>query len=410
MQIQNSIRRSRHLLALALLSAFAAPAWADSCTGTGVDSSNAVAGTNTTACGEGNTAFGNNSSAFGFLNLTAQNNSSAFGFGAAAMGANSTAFGAWDDLNGDGTLPTFFGVVLGDTDFDGDGLADFNSEITTAYGAHSLAIGAASQAIGSFSNVVGFRNAAYGEASNAFGSNNRATGIGSNALGGSNTASGDYSTAVGYNNNASASYSTALGYGAVADREFTVSVGATGAEHQIVNVAAGTQTTDAVNLGQLQSTLATANAYTDTAVATGGTQANAYTDNRETAIRGDMTAGDARTLSQANSYTDARISEISNLSDDFDAFRGDVNRRIGVQDDRIDRVGALGSAMIGMAASAAAVEGSRTRLGVAAGTYGGKQALSIGLQQRVGTRAAVTIGGAFSGSERSATVGVGFGL
>lgn len=77
-----------------------------------------------------------------------------------------------------------------------------------------------------------------------------------------------------------------------------------------------------------------------------------------------------------------------------------------MQDDRIDRVGALGAAMI----SAAAADGGRTRLGIAAGSHGGKQALSVGLQQRLGNRAALTIGGAFSGSERSFTVGVGFGF
>jgi len=34
----------------------------------------------------------------------------------------------------------------------------------------------------------------------------------------------------------------------------------------------------------------------------------------------------------------------------------------------------------------------------------------VGVQRRMGTRAAMTLGGAFSGSERSATVGVGFGF
>jgi hypothetical protein len=63
-----------------------------------------------------------------------------------------------------------------------------------------------------------------------------------------------------------------------------------------------------------------------------------------------------------------------------------------------------------MSASAAAVDGSDTRLGIAAGTYGGAQAQAIGLQQRIGKRAALTFGGAFSGSERSATVGFGIGL
>lgn len=67
--------------------------------------------------------------------------------------------------------------------------------------------------------------------------------------------------------------------------------------------------------------------------------------------------------------------------------------------------------MIGMAASAAAAgDAGDTRIGIAAGQYGGKRAFSVGVQQRLGKRAALTLGGAFSGSERSATVGVGIGF
>ena len=60
----------------------------------------------------------------------------------------------------------------------------------------------------------------------------------------------------------------------VADQADTVSMGSADHQRRIVNVAAGTAATDAVNLSQLQSALDTANAYTDSAVATGGTAAN----------------------------------------------------------------------------------------------------------------------------------------
>ncbi|MGH8236538.1 MAG: hypothetical protein ACREXP_05880 [Steroidobacteraceae bacterium] len=42
--------------------------------------------------------------------------------------------------------------------------------------------------------------------------------------------------------------------------------------------------------------------------------------------------------------------------------------------------------------------------------YNGAEALSIGVQRRVGKRAAFTLGGAISGSERSGTLGVGIGF
>jgi autotransporter adhesin len=66
-----------------------------------------------------------------------------------------------------------------------------------------------------------------------------ATGVDAVAIGGASVASADNSVAIGANS--------------VAARPNTVSVGAAGKERQIVNVAAGTQSTDAVNVAQLTS-------------------------------------------------------------------------------------------------------------------------------------------------------------
>lgn len=78
------------------------------------------------------------------------------------------------------------------------------------------------------------------------------TGANSAAGGAGAKAGGDNSLAVGNDADAAADNSVALGNGSVADRDNTVSVGADGAERQITNVAAGTENTDAVNLGQLK--------------------------------------------------------------------------------------------------------------------------------------------------------------
>ncbi len=51
---------------------------------------------------------------------------------------------------------------------------------------------------------------------------------------------------------ATATNSVALGANSVADRSNTVSVGASGSERQVVNVAAGSADTDAVNVKQLK--------------------------------------------------------------------------------------------------------------------------------------------------------------
>jgi autotransporter adhesin len=76
---------------------------------------------------------------------------------------------------------------------------------------------------------------------------------GANSLAGGNgaEASAKDSTALGNNSKATANNAVALGNGSVADRENSVSVGSKGDERQIINVAAGTADTDAVNVQQL---------------------------------------------------------------------------------------------------------------------------------------------------------------
>ncbi|MGY6153869.1 YadA-like family protein [Paraburkholderia graminis] len=71
-------------------------------------------------------------------------------------------------------------------------------------------------------------------------------------------ASGTHSTAMGANASATAANSVALGANSVADRANSVSVGAAGNERQVTNVAAGTATTDAVNVGQLNDAIGSA--------------------------------------------------------------------------------------------------------------------------------------------------------
>ncbi|WP_371234691.1 YadA-like family protein [Pseudomonas sp. QE6] len=98
----------------------------------------------------------------------------------------------------------------------------------------------------------------------------KATGAQSTAGGAGAEAVADNSTAIGSNAKARGRNSVAIGANSMADRENSVSVGSAGAERQITNVAAGTVETDAVNLGQLNKSVAditnNANAYTDAQV------------------------------------------------------------------------------------------------------------------------------------------------
>jgi len=177
-------------------------------------------------------------------------------------------------------------------------------------------------------------------------------------------ASGAGATAIGLGATASADNSVALGQGSVADRANSVSVGSVGNERQVTNVAAGTQATDAVNKGQLDSGVASANSYTD--------------------------------------------SRIKSVADSFDVFKGDVDGKLRNMDRRIDQQGAMSAAMLNMATSAAGVR-TQNRVGVGVGFQGGESALSLGYQRAVSDRATVTFGGAFSSDDSSVGVGAGFG-
>ena len=156
----------------------------------------------------------------------------------------------------------------------------------------------------------------------------------------------------------------ALGQGSVADRANTVSVGNAGSQRQITNVAAGTQATDAVNKGQLDQGIASANSYTD--------------------------------------------SRLGSLSDSFSGLRNDMDNRLRNVDRRIDRQGAMNAAMLNMATSAAGVR-TQNRVGVGVGFQSGESALSLGYQRAISDRATITFGGAFSSDDSSVGVGAGFG-
>jgi autotransporter adhesin len=122
-------------------------------------------------------------------------------------------------------------------------------------GVGSTAAGAGAAASGNYATVVG---------ANASAAADNATAVGANAA-----ATGVNSTAIGAGAQAANANSVALGQGSVTDRDNSVSVGSAGNERQITNVARGTESTDAVNVGQMQDS-----------VAQGVSQANAYTDQR----------------------------------------------------------------------------------------------------------------------------------
>jgi autotransporter adhesin len=202
---------------------------------------------------------------------------------------------------------------------------------------------------------------ASGTLSVASGANAVASGAKSVASGANAVSSGVNAVAIGSSATASASNSVALGANAVADRANSVSVGTTsaGGQRQIVNVEAGTQGTDAVNVNQMQQS-----------VNTGVKSANGYTD----ALRSDMNSG----LSLANNH--------------------------------INSVGAMSSAMAMMAGSAAAVADKDNRFAAGTGVYRNKAAIAVGFQKRFGTNMVLTLGGSTTGEETTGGAGFAFGF
>lgn len=260
------------------------------------------AGNGASASGEGSVAIGNNAQASGLVGI-------AIGRDAIASGTDSIAIGS--DTKADQTFSVAVGNDIKFTAYAGTAVgqqayasgkeataigtmtnvdADWNvahpgqwrqaGDQSTAIGAYAGSWGLASTAVGGFSK-------AEGEQATAVGYKSQANADNSIAVGGFSNAEGEFATALGYAGNANGYCSTALGdfaqanvrYGvalggsSIADREAgfvgafapegadsltwkanrgAVSVGSDTITRQIINVAAGTADTDAVNVAQLK--------------------------------------------------------------------------------------------------------------------------------------------------------------
>ncbi|QQP97656.1 YadA family autotransporter adhesin [Lysobacter enzymogenes] len=131
---------------------------------------------------------------------------------------------------------------------------DGTGNASVAAGSRAVAVGASASAGGSRATAVGGDSYAAGANDTAIGGNARVNADGSTALGANSSiaAGATNAVAVGESASATASGAVALGQGALADRANTVSVGNAAQQRQIVNVAAGSQDHDAVNVAQLK--------------------------------------------------------------------------------------------------------------------------------------------------------------
>jgi autotransporter adhesin len=172
-----------------------------------------------------------------------------------------------------------------------------------------------------------------------------ATALGNNAI-----ASANNSLALGANASAGAANSVALGAGSVANEANTVSVGSAGNARRVTNVAAGVNPGDAVNVAQFQSGL-------------------------------------------------------SGVQQNFNTQLNGVQQQLNT---RLSRVGAMDSAMAGVALGASGIARDN-RLALSFSTYGGQTGVALGYVHSLRDDVNVSAGGAYSNGAATANVAIGFG-
>lgn len=252
---------------------------------------------------DGSVAIGNGAS-------TMYEGTTAVGKGAKATGWRSTAIGVGATTNAESATAMGNGANANNLG------ASAYGTIAKATGTNSTAIGNAAQSSGALSTALGVSSQSTGYYSAALGTLSKAEGYGS--------------VATGLHANAKSQYGIALGSYSVADRAAlddtmlgAISVGGTANDtlgyrtRQIINLAAGTEDNDAVNVSQLKkeagervagdaATLTAAKNYSDAGNKQTLKTANEYSD-----------AGDAKTLQTAKNYSDTGDERTLNSANNY---------------------------------------------------------------------------------------------
>ncbi|MCI0151056.1 YadA-like family protein [Paraburkholderia sediminicola] len=254
---------------------------------------------NAMALGPNAVSNGNNALAVGAKTLASLDGTTAVGSAAAALAVNATVIGAGATTSGD----ALNGVAIG--------------YMASAEGVNTLGLGAHASALGNDSLALG---------TNAWTSD-----------------SAEKAVAIGSGATASAAGGIALGAGSRADRANALSVGNSNLNRQIINVAAGTQNGDVVNVSQLKGAMeaigggAAVNidgtirkptytiggqSYTDVGAALSALVTNTATANADS-VQYDSTSHDAVTL--GNAGAPVRITNVhagALAADSSDAVNG----------------------------------------------------------------------------------------
>ena len=309
---------------------------------TSVGVRNSALGNYSNALGYNNTASGAYSSAVGTLNKSIGIGSSAIGSGLKQHGIETYNFGpktlSFDNFTITTNLPDNEPTFTNDSNFTPDiitsingvtNLSDAAKQAFVSYVKRSSSDDKINQATGIASSALGVVNNAVGLGSSAVGFNNNATGDASAAYGASTSALAQYSSVFGSYSQATAEKATAVGYNSVADRANTISVGKSGAEKQITNVAAGSQSTDAVNKKQMDDSVGVVDSRITTEVGTldGKITANS---NAITGLDGRVTTneGDIANLQQGQGTLNQLAVQYDTATQDVITLKGTTGTKI----------------------------------------------------------------------------------
>ncbi|WP_170974408.1 YadA-like family protein [Citrobacter sp. wls619] len=257
------------------------------------------------------------------------------------------------------------------------------------------------------------------------GNENNVSGTDTNVFGSQNSLTGDNSAIFGSGSSVAAENAIAIGNNSTNDRDNTLSVGSEGNERQITHVAAGTADTDAVNKKQLDDMSTSDRRYTDDRVTTAENNARQYTDTEISHLSSEMTqyvdnsadgtykksadytrttvqessaqnmkytdAVSAKTLEQANTWTDKRFSESVAWTD---TQINNVNNRVDRLDNKIDDNRQRASAGIAGAMAMSTIPQNLSydfTFGMGVANFDSEQAMSAGGYYKVSPHVVVSL-------------------
>ena len=178
--------------------------------------------------------------------------------------------------------------------------------------------------------VIGIKNEVTADGNKVIGDNHKVSGRDNVIFGSADKVTEttvNNAVVLGHNAKVTGEGAVALGSGSVADRANAVSVGRKDANRQIINVAAGTEDTDAVNVSQLRD--ATANANKGWKLSTEGGAANQVASEATVDFSGKKDAGDHQNITVSNDGNNVKIDLASELHNVTGVVNGDSRVALG---------------------------------------------------------------------------------